>query len=215
MNEPNSEVAVGLPVMLDVTGRRCVVVGGGAVGARRARALSEAGARVVMIALQVHPSARLAGVQVNERAFEPEDLDHALLVVAATDVPEINDMISDAAMERGVLVNRADDATRGNLTFMTSHRDGPLTLAVHTGGASASTALRIRELLVEQLDPDWAGLLTHALGARRQVQQQVHDPAKRAELLRRLCDEQAMSAYKSGGESALKALYADMMKDLA
>lgn len=213
MNEPTPEVLAGLPVMLDVTGRRCVVIGGGAVGVRRARSLAEAGARVIMIALQVHPSARLAGVNIEERAFEPDDLNGALLVVIATDVPEINDMISAAADQRGVLVNRADDASQGNLTFMTSHRDGPLTVAVHTGGASASTAVKIRDLVTENLDPDWAGLLACALVARREIQSQVQDPAKRTGLLRRLCDEQAMAAYKSGGESRLKTLYADMMKD--
>ena len=215
MDKPTPQVVAGLPVMLDVTGRRCVVVGGGAVGARRARALAEAGARVVMIALQVHPSARLAGSNVEERAFEPGDLDHALLVVVATDVPEINDMVSDAARQRGVLVNRADDATQGNLSFMTHHRDGPLTIAIHTGGASASTAMRIRDLLVEQLDSDWAGLLTFALAARREIQQKVADPAKRTALLRRLSDENAMAVYKAQGESGLNALYADMIKDLA
>jgi len=201
--------------MLNVEGQRCVVVGAGAVGARRAKLLAEAGARVIMISLQVHPSVRLIGVQVEERAFEPADLDGALLVVAATDIPEINDMISEAAEARGVLVNRADDASKSDLTFMTSHRDGPLTVAVHSGGASASAAVRIRDLLTEHLDPDWARLLALALPVRQQIQAVVQDPAKRGELLRRLTDDQAVQALKQGGESSLKSLYADMMRDLA
>jgi len=210
MDEPVCDV----PVMLSVRGRRCVVVGGGGVGARRARLLSEAGARVTMIALQVHPSARLAGVQVLERAFEPSDLDHALLVVAATDIPEINDAISEAAAERNVLVNRADDAGKGELNFMCSHRDGPLTIAVHSGGASASAATRIRDLLADQLDPAWARMLALALPVRAQIQARVPDPTKRTALLRRLTDDQALQALKDGGESALQALYDDMMKGL-
>lgn len=211
MNEPAS----GVPVMLDVRGRKCVVVGGGGVGARRARALSEAGARVVVIALQVHPSVKLAGVQVIERAFEPSDLDHALLVVAATDIPEINDVVADAAAERGVLVNRADDSGKGQLQFMCTHRDGPLTLAVHSGGASASAATQIRDLIASQLDPDWARLLSAALPIRQQIQDREHDPAKRTGLLRRLTDDQAMQTLKTKGEAALRAFYDDIMKDLA
>lgn len=208
MDEPS-----GIPVMLEVAGRRCVVVGAGPVGARRARSLAEAGARVVVVALQVHPSVRLAGVQVEQRAFEPSDLDGALLVVVATDVAEINDAVAEAAAERGVLVNRADDASAGQLSFMTTHQDGPLTVALHSGGASASAATRIRDELVEQLDPDWVRLLTLALPARHAIQQRYADAAKRSALLRRLSDDNAMQTLKTGGESALKALYADIMQD--
>lgn len=200
--------------MLDVRGRRCVVVGAGGVGSRRARVLSEAGAKVVVIALQVHPSARLAGQRVEERAFEPDDLDGALLVVAATDIPEINDAVCEAAAERGVLINRADDPAKGDIAFMASHRDGPLTIAVHSGGASANAAARIRDLIAGELDPLWAELLRLALPVRESIQQKVNEPAKRAELLRRLTDDQAIRALKEGGESALQALYADMMRDL-
>lgn len=203
-----------LPVMLTVRDRRCVVVGAGGVGVRRARLLAEAGARVVLIAPQVHPSARLVGAEIHERRFEPSDLDHAILVVAATDDAQVNEAIGHAAAERGVLVNRADEAAAGNLAFMTSHRDGPLTVAVHSGGASASAAVLVRDELVRALDPDWARLLTHARPMRQAIQQRVTDPAKRTELLRRLTDEDAMKTLKEGGEAALKALYADMMRGL-
>ncbi|MGB0767765.1 MAG: precorrin-2 dehydrogenase/sirohydrochlorin ferrochelatase family protein [Phycisphaeraceae bacterium] len=215
MDDAVDEPYADVPVMLSVRDRRCVVVGGGGVGARRARTLSEAGAKVVMIALQVHPSARLAGVRIEERAFQPEDLDGALLVVVATDVEEINDAVSEAAAERGVLVNRADRSEAGGLTFMTAHRDGPLTVAVHTGGASASAATRIRALLVADLDPAWGRLLASALPVRRAIQERVRDPAKRVAMLRRLSDDRALKTLRDGGESALKGLYADIMKDLA
>lgn len=201
--------------MLDVVGKRCVVVGAGGVGARRARLLSEAGAKVVVVALQVHPSVRLAGVLVEERAFEPEDLDGALMVIAATDIPEINDMVGEAARSRGVLVNRADSPTQSDVTFMSTHRNGPLTIAVHTGGASASAAGKIRDLLAEQLDPDWARLLALALPVREQIQQRFHDPAQRTTLLRRLSDDRAWQALKTGGESALKTLYDDIIQGSA
>lgn len=209
------QTPAGLPLMINVTGKRCVVVGAGSVGARRARSLAEAGARVIVIALQVHPSVRMAGLKVQERAFEPSDLDEALMVVVATDIPEINDMVAQAASDRGVLVNRADDAAKSDIMFMTSHRDGPLTVAVHSGGASASAAVRIRDLLTEHLDPDWARLLAIALPIRQQVQQMGLDAAKRASILARLSDDRALASLKEGGESALEALYADMMRDLA
>lgn len=202
-----------VPVMLDVTNRKCVVVGAGGVGSRRAKMLAQAGAKVTVIALQVHPSLRMSGVRILERAFEPSDLDRALLVVVATDIEEINEMVGLAAAERGVLVNRADEASRGELTFMTAHRSGPLTIAVHSGGASANASLQIRDLLVDALDPAWAELLETALPVRRMIQARVADPTKRSALLRRLSDDRAMQTLKEGGKSALIALYDDMMQD--
>ena len=210
MTEPVSDV----PVMLSVRGRNCLVVGAGGVGVRRAKLLSESGAHVTIIAPQVHPSARLIGAQIYERDFKPTDLDGILLVVAATSDPSVNQTISSEAAVRGVLVNRADHASAGDLTFMTSHRDGPLTISVHTGGASAGAASRIRALLTESLEPYWGDLLTLALPARQRIQAAVADPAKRTGLLRRLTDDEAIKTLQEHGESGLLALYDDIMKDL-
>lgn len=210
MREPTSDV----PVMLTVRGSRCLVVGAGGVGVRRAKLLAEAGAHVVIVAPQVHPSARLIGVEIYERGFEAADLDGVLLIVAATSDYLINQAISEAATERGVLINRSDQATAGNLAFMTSHRDGPLTVAVHTGGASANAATRIRAMLTETLDPIWAELLTLALPARQQIQAAISDPAKRTALLRRLTDDHAIETLKTKGQAGLASLYDDMMRDL-
>lgn len=210
MSEPVSD----LPVMLTVLGKRCLVVGAGGVGVRRAKLLAEAGAHVTIVAPQVHPSARLLGANIHERSFEPGDVDGMLVAVAATSDPAINQLVSEAAQERGVLVNRSDQAAAGDLTFMSCHRDGPLTVAVHTGGASASAATRIRDLLTGSLDPYWGPLLTLALPVRQRIQASVSDTAKRTALLRRLTDDQAISTLLENGESGLLALYDDIMKDL-
>lgn len=204
-----------LPIMLTVRGRRCLVVGAGGVGVRRAKLLVDAGAEVIIVAPEVDPSARQIGAQVYERGFDPDDLEGVLLAVAATSDEAVNQAVSDAAAERGVLVNRSDRGHAGDITLMSSHRDGPLTIAVHTGGASANAASRIRSLILETLDPDWAQLLALALPARQAIQASVADPGKRTALLRRLTDDHAMQVLKADGESGLKALYDDMMKGLA
>lgn len=200
--------------MLDVAGRRCVVVGGGRVAARRAQSLHDAGADVLVVAPRVDLHIANVGVEIRQRVFEPSDLDHAFLVVVATDRPEVNEAIHTAARGRGVLVNRADDADRADLTFMTAHQSGPLTVAVHTGGASASAAVRIRDDLAGYLDPGWGVLLGHAKIARKRIQAAIDDPTKRTALLRRLTDDSAINTLKSGGESALEQLYADIMRGL-
>lgn len=215
MDGPDPEPIGDLPVMLSVRGRRCVVVGFGGVGVRRAKLLAEAGAEVVIIAPQVHPSARMLASEIHERGFESGDLDGAMLVVAATADRAINDAIGVAAAERGVLVNRADDASAGDLAFMSSHRDGPLTVAVHSGGASASAAGRVRDWVADTLDPVWGRLLKQALPVRKLIQERVSDPAKRTALLLRLTDDRAVATLKGEGEAGLRSLYDDMMQDLA
>ena len=204
----------GIPVMLDVTGRRCVIVGGGRVAARRAQTLHEAGADVLVVAPRVDIHIANVSVDVRQRVFEAKDLDDAWLVVVATDDPKVNHAVHVAAKARNVLVNRADDADASDVTFMVNHRAGPLTVAVHTGGASASAAVRIRDDVAAQLDGGWAVLLQHAKDARKRIQQAIDDPTKRTALLRRLTDDTAMHALQSGGESALLELYADIMRGL-
>ena len=100
------------PVALNVAGRRCVVVGGGPVGERKARALAEAGANVIVVAPTL-TSARLAEdveaghVCHTAAAFAPEHLDGVFLAIAATDRPDVNAAVAQAARARGVLVNLA------------------------------------------------------------------------------------------------------------
>ncbi len=194
-----------LPVMLRVEGRRCVVVGGGPVAARRAEALSAAGADVCVVAPRLDPKIVELGVTVRRGAYEPSDLDGAFLVVIATDDAAVNGRVGQDAAARGVLVNRADEPDAGDLTVPAHRRFGPLTVAVHSGGVSASAARRVLDELAEHLDPSWAALLGTVAPFRPRVQQRVGDPARRAALLRRLTDEAARHALRSGGVEALRA----------
>lgn len=139
------------------------------------------------------------------------------LVVVATDDPATNALVAAevAKHPNPPLCNRADDGDAGDVSFMASHRDGPLTLAVHTGGASAAAAAAIREAVVGGLDPCWPGVLAEALAARKQAQREIADPAKRSAMLRRLTDDAALTCFRAGGAEALRSHYRDMMRGSA
>lgn len=195
-----------LPVMLKVERRRCVVVGGGAVALRRARALVEAGARVEVFAPRIE--ADLAAMQVlcHRRCCEAADLEGAALVVIATDDPAVNDRLSAAARAAGALVNRADAAGEGDLTVAAHRRFGPLTLAVDTGGASAAAAAAIRDELAGHLDAAWPVVLEHLRRYRQAIRQRyAADPAQRRLRLQRLGGDEALASYREGGIEALEA----------
>jgi siroheme synthase-like protein len=150
-----------LAIQLRVQDRRCVVVGGGAVAARRSLTLLAAGARVTVVAPWVMPEVeRLAGdgmVQLERRRFQDTDLQPTesgpvLLVVAATDDPEVNRRVGGTAAVLGVLVNRADDGASGDVTFPATLRRGPVTVAVSSAGAAPVATGWVAERLDEQLD---------------------------------------------------------------
>jgi uroporphyrin-III C-methyltransferase/precorrin-2 dehydrogenase/sirohydrochlorin ferrochelatase len=141
----------GFPLLLDLTGRRVVVVGGGAVATRRARGLADAGARVEVVAPLVSPELATLGLTIHERRFAPADLDGSWLAVACTDDPMVNAAVAEAAEVRRVFCVRADQAAGGSArTPATLRRDG-LTVAV-TGGDDPVRAVALRDAISVALD---------------------------------------------------------------
>lgn len=162
-----SKNAVLYPMFVDVAGRRCVVVGGGGVAARKARGLREHGAEVVVISPEVTPELETAGVEVLRRRYERGDLEGAFLAFAATNSREVNAAVSLEAAERGVPVNVADMPSEGDFALPSTLRRGGLQVAVSTGGASPTLARRIRDELEPRFDAKWAGIVERFGAARR------------------------------------------------
>ena len=204
-----------LPVMLHVRGRRVVIAGGGSVALRRAQALLDAGADVAVIAPAIDEQLAAMDVTIQRRPFQVDDLEGAMLVVIATDDAVVNEAAAEAAGERGVLVNRADDPPAGDLVIPAHGRIGPVTVAVHTGGISPPAGAAIRDELIESLDGDWVTLLKTAEPYRRHLQQTVQDPTARHTALQQLTDKKAMLALKRGGASALDEHCRDVIEQAA
>ena len=192
-----------LPVMLNVRGKKVVVIGGGAVAVRRTRALLEAGAKVVVIAPDIDGELDATDAQLERRAYRTGDLKGAMAVVIATDNPEVNGQVAADAATLHVLVNRTDEAESGDFIVPAHRRQGPITMAVATDGISAAAARHIMDQIQAAVDPDWAMVLEVVAPYRTKVQQVVTDPHKRQQVLRRLTDGEAFAAYKSGGIQAL------------
>jgi len=193
----------GLPVILNLADRVCVVVGGGPVAQRRCAALLEAGASVRVVAPELADGFDTSGIEHHARPFEPDDLKDALLVVAATDDPQVNREISEAANERGVLVNRSDDAAAGDLIVPAQGQRGPIRITVDTGGRSASAARQVRDELLDALDGQWVQLLEVVGRYREVVQEKIDDPKRRQALLKRFITDDARATLLRDGEDAL------------
>ncbi|CAN5590870.1 hypothetical protein BH24ACT21_BH24ACT21_16540 [soil metagenome] len=157
--EAEIEDAVLYPIFLDLSGRRCVIVGGGAVANRKARKLLQARAEVVVISPQIQPEIESMAVEVRRRPYEKGDLEGACLAFTATNSREVNSAVAREAQERGVFINVADRPSEGSFALPSTLRRGGLQVAVSTGGASPTLARSIREELEKQFGPEWAGLI--------------------------------------------------------
>jgi precorrin-2 dehydrogenase/sirohydrochlorin ferrochelatase len=165
------ENVVLYPIFLDLSGWRCVVVGGGEVANRKARKLLQARARVVVISPEIQPELESIAVEVHRRPYKEGDLEGAFLAFAATDSREANAAVAREARERGVPVNVADEPSEGDFALPSTLRRGRLQIAVSTGGASPTLARRIKNELEEAFGPEWAGIVEELHAARRNGQE--------------------------------------------
>jgi precorrin-2 dehydrogenase / sirohydrochlorin ferrochelatase len=152
---------------MSLSGRRCVVVGGGAVASRKVGKLVHAAAEVVVVSPEVLPELAGMGVEIQDRPYEYGDLEGANLAFAATGSRQVNAAVTREAKERGVPINVADSPAEGDFAVPSTLRRGGLQVAVSTGGASPMLARRIRNELEEAFGPEWAGVVRKFDMARR------------------------------------------------
>lgn len=163
---PHPPLPPGYPVVLVLSGRPCLVVGGGPVARRKAAGLLAAGARVRVVAPDVVADLAALPVECHERAYEAADLDGVFLAIAATGRPEVDRAVFADAEAAGVLVNAADDPAACSVVLPAVARDGPVSIAVSTGGRSPALAQVLRDRLAEAAGPG-VGEVAEALGAAR------------------------------------------------
>ena len=194
--------------MLSLQGVPVLVVGGGAVGTRRAGRMAAAGARVRVVDPAAASLPAAAGVSSEARGFVPGDVDGVRVVVVATADAGVNAAVAAAVAARPEprpWLNRADEAGAGDLGFMASAAVGPATVAVDSGGASAKEAKALAAELAASVDPDRGVLLDAVARVRPLVKGLVRDPDARRGLLARMASPEALALLKAEGPVALDA----------
>lgn len=158
------------PVNLVVAGRRCLVVGGGRVAARKAAGLLACGAVVHVVAPAIDPEMKALDVTIEERPYERGDIAGYRYVVTAADEPEVNAAVFEDGEAAGVWVNSADDPAHCSVTLPAVVRRGPITVAVATGGHSPALATWLRRRFEDELGPEYDVLLSLLVEARQAMQ---------------------------------------------
>jgi precorrin-2 dehydrogenase/sirohydrochlorin ferrochelatase len=187
------------PISLKLGGRKCVVVGAGAVGEAKAQGLLAAGADLVVVAPEgTDWIARRAAEQQlrwHQRLFAASDLDGAFLVVAATASSACNAQVFRAASERGVLCNVVDDPERCDFFYPAVLRRGALQIAVSTGGYSPALAHRLRLELEEQFGPEYAEWVEEVGRMRREILQRDLPPEQCRQLIEKIGSRESYEEF--------------------
>ncbi len=187
------------PIAIDVTSRKCLVVGGGEVALRKVRSLLDAAARVTVIAREVDPSlAAMECVEVVAREYRQGDSAGCALVFAATDDRATNAAVAEDASRSGALVNVVDDPDLCSFIAPAAVRRGDLLIAVTTGGKSPALSRRIRTEIEERYGPEY-GMLVDLLGNLRDEVKAAHKSQKdRERVFNRLLDSGILELLRDG-----------------
>lgn len=181
------------PVMMDLKDRRCLVVGGGGVAARKVLGLLESGAKVTVVAPEVAGALQDLGarsaIRIHVREYRSDDLVGCHLVFAATDSEAVNREIAEACEVSGILVNVADDPDSGSFHLPARVQRGPLQIAVASTGQAPFAVRRLRRLLERRFGPEWNEWMTAATRYRDQVRALTSDPQVREALFERFFSE--------------------------
>lgn len=203
------------PLFLDIEGRRCLVVGGGAVAARKVRSLLRCGARVRVVAPKLSDEmetlVREGGVEIFQEPFDTEHMEDAALVIAATDNEQVNRAVYGEAAERGVPVNVVDQPDLCTFIVPSVVRRGDLTIAVSTSGKSPAVAKRVRKLLESQFGDEWAAYLRLMGDAREKALKEIDDPKRREEIFNRLADSDLLEKLRYDDKEGARRLIEEIV----
>jgi precorrin-2 dehydrogenase/sirohydrochlorin ferrochelatase len=199
---------------LNLVGWTVVIVGGGAVAARKARGVMDAGAgRVICVAPSICDQMP-EGVERLVESYRPAHLDGAAIVFVATDRADVNDAVVRDAHARNLLVNRADVDEDEPVDFIVPaiHRSGELVLAI--SAASPALAAMIRDRLADLLDPRWQAMAAAMQELRPMIKAAGIDITQRKQIFQELAGQEALNTLGSAGIAGLRNWLLDRHPEL-
>lgn len=202
------------PVNVDLTGRRCVIVGGGEVAERKAQRLMECGARVTIVSPALTPdleqSRQEGKLQHVTAVYDRKVLKGAFLVIGATDQADINARVSRDAQALDILVNIVDDPDRCNFILPSLVQRGDLSIAVSTGGKSPALARQIREDLMRQYGAEYETLLDIMGSLRKKILARGRASSANKPLFEALVRSDLLQAIREGDRARAKKIIQDI-----
>jgi siroheme synthase-like protein len=196
-------VPANYPIMLDVSNRRIVVIGGGAVAARKVASLVAAGATRIRVVSPELKAKFPETAEIQIGSYHCDVVKDADLVFTATDVTAVNDAVVRDCRALGIWVNRADasDDLSGDFSTPAKFQTGAITVTVSAGSAALTTM--VRDQLQERFDPAWA-VMADAMKELRPMIKITNDAGDRPDLFRALATPEAITILRDKGIDGLK-----------
>ncbi|GKU75736.1 bifunctional precorrin-2 dehydrogenase/sirohydrochlorin ferrochelatase [Paenibacillus sp. L3-i20] len=190
------------PIVIQLKGRHCLVVGGGRVAERKLRGLVEAGAdRVSVISPEgtsyIKEMADRGRIHWQRKRFQRADLTGVSLVIAATDQNEINEEITGEAEKLGILSSNAGSGVKGSFITPSVMRRDELLIAVTTSGASPSLSILIKKELEDRYGDRYLGVMRRLRQLRKLVIALVEDETLKEAILLQAAKEAMDTAFDS------------------
>ena len=190
------------PINLRIAGKKCIVVGGGAVACRKVKSLLAAGADVTVFSPALTPelAEMVKKKQFNyvARPYQKGDLSGFFLVICATDDPSVNEAVAEEAEEAGILANVVDVPELGNFSVPAQVKRGDLLLTVSTGGKSPAMAKKLRQELAKQYGEEYGEYLDMLDKIRRELKQRLATSKQRELFWRETIDENVLALLRQG-----------------
>ncbi len=201
---------------LKLTGKRCVVIGGGEIGLGKVEGLLACDADVTLIAPEAHMAlqsyAREGSIEWQQRSYEgASDLERAFLVIAATDDTELNIAVFGDAERRAMLVNVVDVPPLCNFILPAIIRSGPLAIAISTAGASPALAKRMAREIADHFGEPYAQLALMLAALRGWAKDTLPTYQARKVFFESIVGgtPDPIELLRAGDEAAVRALIAD------
>jgi precorrin-2 dehydrogenase / sirohydrochlorin ferrochelatase len=202
------------PLFIDVSGKVCVVVGGGRVAERKARTLARLGAVVRVISPSLtrglQELGRREGLEILARDYADGDLKGAFIVFAATDNRSVNILVRAEAVREGILINVADDPSLCDFIAPALVRKGPITVAISTSGTLPLLAKRLRKEIQQLITADHVAYARKAGVVRKTAITKVRDRARKAAIMRRLASMDIKEVASMSQKQLLKVIMDDL-----
>jgi precorrin-2 dehydrogenase / sirohydrochlorin ferrochelatase len=181
------------PLFVDLKGKRCIVVGGGEIAARKVDILLQFEADLIIVAPEVNNFIKeledQGKINIIRKEYFEQVIDNAFLIIAATSSPEVNESIFRDAEKRNIPVNIVDDPEKCTFIFPSIVKRGDLTIGISTSGTYPALSKKIRKIVEEVFTEDYSEILKLLSDFRIKVRKSSLKQEQREKILKQVIEE--------------------------
>lgn len=188
-----------MPLMIDLSQKSIVIVGGGKVATKRASTLIEYCADVHIVSPIISTTLKELldneNITWSQKEFEPQDVEHADFVVIATNNNEVNTKVLESVPPHA-LCNHASKAQVGNVTIPSILKRGKLSISVSTNGASPKLSKKMISRISDMYDESYEMYIDFLYESRQLIKRLSIEPSRKEDLLQHILSDEYLDEVK-------------------